>query len=934
MAKIPIILEAGRADGKLVTSNSIFDENKGMFQSEINDIQDTLNSDNSNKPLSAKQGKVLKELLDAKVIEVGTVPIDTEPIEGNTTHIVSSDGLAKEFNKCNTAIITTDRIENGAVTTDKIATSAFDSTLSVSGKIAPADVVGGKLTDLELEITNISGINIEESVTTIDTETKVSFTVDIPSSITLSISAEGLPVDIPHLLYINNKIINSYFYCQHEFNYTTTEKITSLSIQPRPEVTTFGNMVLKVNYKGKLDHIDDTLNHFDEIDNQIEGINNEITNIIKPSIEILTPVNSLSIFGISSKDFINRGYWDDNGVFSLSSNIFSTNLYRVFEGETVNYEVSNYGIYSMVVFDKQMNVIPSKCSKLAKGNYTIEEDVVFIAFVTRDVSIGQASFVQSNAALYATAHNNSLEISDIKREISKISTNFQLEVTDVIRQTANASFKEGDNIKISITSVGKSWSRLIVYYNSNTVSHRIIDSYVFTETINIDFIAPEDITSLTVWVPTYAGQEGTIDAEFSIGNDLIGDVESLKLDNETNKKNIEDLKNAEIKIDPKHRDNIIFRDFIDFSSTEAWSIQNGIATSPVVNDNFSLLSAPIRTAEDDYILSSRIKILSDNDGNFEAGIGKYDHAAMYASSGNYTNTERFLTICKNANGIYLKTYYAENSANPTLVEITEERKPIDAEISVGTEIVIRLSKITNPETTIRCEIFSENGELLANTESGRYWQCWGTPCVIVINGSAQFSKFTFSYPKKAYPKVSVYGDSYIEGASLAKRSDRYIGLLKKELGATECLCYGWGGGKGATDYIRVEYLQERIVPDYTIIAFGFNDATFDNWKPYADRFIANAIKQGSTPILVTCCPCGPNWGTESSRVQHWEKTDAINAWIRTSGYLYIDACKAVTTDGRNWKEGYLLADGAHPSVIGHMAIYNQIKMDCPFLFDL
>lgn len=104
MAKIPIILESGRADGKLVTSNAIFDENKGMFQSDINDIQDTLNSDNPNKPLSANQGKILKKILDTKVIEVGAVPIDAEPTEGNITHVVNSDGLAKKFNKCNTEI--------------------------------------------------------------------------------------------------------------------------------------------------------------------------------------------------------------------------------------------------------------------------------------------------------------------------------------------------------------------------------------------------------------------------------------------------------------------------------------------------------------------------------------------------------------------------------------------------------------------------------------------------------------------------------------------------------------------------------------------------------------------------------------------------------------------------------------------------------------
>lgn len=166
MAKIPTILEAGRADGKLITSDSIFDENKGIFQSELNDIQDTLNSDNPNKPLSAKQGKVLKELLDAKVIEVGAVPIDIEPIEGNTTHVVNSDGLAKEFNKCNTAIINTNRIEDGAITSEKIATSAFDSTLSVSGKIAPADVVGEKITELCVKIYN-GNVSVSNKLATI-----------------------------------------------------------------------------------------------------------------------------------------------------------------------------------------------------------------------------------------------------------------------------------------------------------------------------------------------------------------------------------------------------------------------------------------------------------------------------------------------------------------------------------------------------------------------------------------------------------------------------------------------------------------------------------------------------------------------------------------------------------------------------------------------
>ena len=58
------------------------------------------------------------------------------------------------------AKITTDRIEDGAVTTEKIATSAFDSTLSVSGKIAPADVVGEKITELEKDTLDL-GVRLD-----------------------------------------------------------------------------------------------------------------------------------------------------------------------------------------------------------------------------------------------------------------------------------------------------------------------------------------------------------------------------------------------------------------------------------------------------------------------------------------------------------------------------------------------------------------------------------------------------------------------------------------------------------------------------------------------------------------------------------------------------------------------------------------------------
>ena len=75
-------------------------------------------------------------------------------IVGN--RIAQINTTLEEHTESINARITTDRISDGAVTSEKIATSAFDSTLSVSGKIAPADVVGTRLTGLEEKVGNIN----------------------------------------------------------------------------------------------------------------------------------------------------------------------------------------------------------------------------------------------------------------------------------------------------------------------------------------------------------------------------------------------------------------------------------------------------------------------------------------------------------------------------------------------------------------------------------------------------------------------------------------------------------------------------------------------------------------------------------------------------------------------------------------------------------
>ena len=101
----------------------------------------TSNISSLNTDVSALQSKV-----DENTTSISQ--INTE-LDNKNDEIAQINNTLAEHTESINAKITTDRIEDGAVTSEKIATSAFDSTLSVSGKIAPADVVGERLSELD-----------------------------------------------------------------------------------------------------------------------------------------------------------------------------------------------------------------------------------------------------------------------------------------------------------------------------------------------------------------------------------------------------------------------------------------------------------------------------------------------------------------------------------------------------------------------------------------------------------------------------------------------------------------------------------------------------------------------------------------------------------------------------------------------------------------
>lgn len=90
------------------------------------------------------------------------------------------------------------------------------------------------------------------------------------------------------------------------------------------------------------------------------------------------------------------------------------------------------------------------------------------------------------------------------------------------------------------------------------------------------------------------------------------------------------------------------------------------------------------------------------------------------------------------------------------------------------------------------------------------------------------------------------------------------------------------------------------------------------WVTGRDTVINLCERYGITPVFATI-PTVPT-------INHEQK----NAWVRSSGYRYIDFAKAVgaQSDG-TWISGMLYTDEVHPTVQGAKALYGRVLTDFP-----
>lgn len=185
-------------------------------------------------------------------------------------------------------------------------------------------------------------------------------------------------------------------------------------------------------------------------------------------------------------------------------------------------------------------------------------------------------------------------------------------------------------------------------------------------------------------------------------------------------------------------------------------------------------------------------------------------------------------------------------------------------------------------------------------------------------GSFANYKFTWSCTD-LYKDIWFFGDSY-----MAYSEARWAYYLEEYGYAKNALINSFPGCWSATAVTALNNLIAHGNPDFAVWALGMNDGADSDsapstaWANGRDSFLAVCEANNITPIFCTI-PTVPT-------INHEQK----NAWIRSSGYRYIDFAKAVnaTSDG-TWNSGMLSGDGVHPTINGARALFSEVLLDFP-----
>lgn len=290
-----------------------------------------------------------------------------------------------------------------------------------------------------------------------------------------------------------------------------------------------------------------------------------------------------------------------------------------------------------------------------------------------------------------------------------------------------------------------------------------------------------------------------------------------------------------------------------------------------------------------------------------ASYGQLEIGYATGSNGTGTKYNRFLI---GANSVIAYTYY-DYSASAMHQDAAVQH---DLAITSGNvEAVIE----ELPDAKCRLTI-GNNGNSFTHTFDG--WVRNNRLSPYVTANWSVFGKSFFSWTCTDLGKSAwLLGDSY-----MAYEPERWAYYLEQNGYADNVLISSFPGAWSSTNIVSFEMLLKYGTPKYAVWAMGMNDgsdsdsAPSNSWVTVRDNFLAICEDNHIIPVFCTI-PTVPTVNNEQK-----------NAWIRASGYRYIDFAKAVlATSSGAWGTGMLSGDGVHPTANGAKALYYQVLTDFP-----
>lgn len=173
-------------------------------------------------------------------------------------------------------------------------------------------------------------------------------------------------------------------------------------------------------------------------------------------------------------------------------------------------------------------------------------------------------------------------------------------------------------------------------------------------------------------------------------------------------------------------------------------------------------------------------------------------------------------------------------------------------------------------------------------------------------------------PKDINQKIWLYGDSYLGYLN----SERWLTYML-EWGFNSWMSDSRPGGNSAEGYVSMTTDMKIGKPKYILWLNGMNDGGDTDANTPSTIWMSNIEKvinlTKDIELILATIPSVPT-------INH----EAKNAWVRNSGYRYIDFASAVGADANGtWKDGMLSGDGVHPTTLGARALASQVLIDFP-----